>query len=273
MSSITAVASSSCGRPSSITRPWARMPPCLRVQAYALPVGQTHSTPAVSLRVRSIWTPLSSTRARPGSSDAAGAENGAFVEISPVPHSPEGLARGSDADRGDAQHELCAVDADVAPALERPPPHTRWHWRGRQSQVVESLRARIAEPPSVGIHPCQLRRRSSVSRLPMARASRQMVSSERSSIARLVKRMTKIPFSASSRASRRRSLSKRAADPVGCRRRLLRRRAATKARRSPGDSRGSSPASRAPGGRPHGSGAGASPPVGTRFAPRSCGRS
>ena len=51
-----------------------------------------------------------------------------------IPHRPEGLRDPGDVDRARAQHQLGAVHADVAPALQRPGPDAPGHRSGRQRE-------------------------------------------------------------------------------------------------------------------------------------------
>ena len=71
-----------------------------------------------------------------GQRDPAAAQDGALPEALAlaVPDRPEGLREPGDADRARAHHQLGPVDADVAPALERPATHAARHRPGGQRE-------------------------------------------------------------------------------------------------------------------------------------------
>ena len=71
-----------------------------------------------------------------GQRDPAAAQDRALPQALAVavPDRPEGLRDPRHPDRARAQHQLGPVDADIAPALERPGPHASRHRSRRQGE-------------------------------------------------------------------------------------------------------------------------------------------
>ena len=134
----------------------ARRPACASTRTPPPLDGQIVSTPSTSSSVRSISTPSASTSTRPGRS---------IPSRTPPPERrvrsrSRCVARSHTAQNDwrpgptradpDAQHQLRPVDADVAPALERPRAAPRRHPHRRQRHAVERGRADDAEGASMG---------------------------------------------------------------------------------------------------------------------------